>query len=127
MAAQSSITLNTKVYVPRGTSAGISTWALAGDATFGGATSLVTESVRGPNTNGITRVLFGVKVPKAATTDTACGCAGTTISQSDSRFEITVPQNFTAAERLDLCERLQALVAHAVFQSAVENLEPAWS
>ncbi len=127
MAAQSSLTLNTKVYVPRGTSQGISSWALVGDATFGGATSSVTESVRGPTSSGLTRVQFNMRLPKAATADTACGCTGSVLGEGNASFQITVPATFTSSERADFCDRLQALVAHAVFQSAVGDLEGAWS
>jgi hypothetical protein len=127
MAAQSSLTLNTKVYVPRGTQQGVSTWALVGDSTYGGATSTVTESVRGPNSSGLTRVQFNVKVPKAATADTACGCTGAILGEGNASIQIVVPSNFTSAERADFCDRIQALVAHAIFDSAVASLEPAWS
>lgn len=126
MAAQGSVTLNTKVYVPRGNLSGISTWALVGDVTFGGATSTLTQSVRGPTKEGINRVQAKIVVPKAATTDSACSCAGSTVATAIFNAEVVIPQNFTAAERLDLKLRLQNWIASAVFGTAVENLEPAW-
>ena len=66
MPAQSSLTLNTKVYTPRGkTNGDIATWALVGDASFGGATSTVTERVAGPSKDGVYRETFKLTLPKA--------------------------------------------------------------
>jgi len=126
MAAQGNVTLNTKVYTPRGKRGDVAKWTLAGDATFGGASSDLTESVRGPTKLGVSRVLFKLDVPKAATVDSACGCAGTIIAQAIAAVDITVPTGFTAAERLDFCLRIQGAVANAIFTAAVSNLESAW-
>jgi hypothetical protein len=127
MPAQSSITLNTKVYTPRGTSNGISTWVLAGDTSFGGGLSSVTESVRGPLDSGVSRVRWVVAIPKLATSDSACSCTGADLGQGKADITITVPSSFTAAERQDFVDRLQALVALSVFDTSVANLEGSWS
>ena len=127
MATQASITLNTKVYTPRGTQGGISTWALVGDATFGGATSQVTESVRGPLANGNFRTRWVVSVPKAAAADTACACTGQVTSTGKADIVIDIPTNYTSAERQDLADRIQALVALAIFDSSVSGPEGTWS
>lgn len=126
MSAQGNLTLNTKVYNPRGKTGDVASWALVGDATYGGAPSSVTESVRGPSKDGVSRVRFKLDVPKAATADSACGCAGSVIATGSADVNIIVPTNFTAAERLDFCLRIQALVANAVFTAAVSNLEGSW-
>lgn len=126
MPAQGNLTLNTKVYVPRGRSGDEAAWALVGDATFGGATSLIKESVRGPSKDGINRVVFTLDVPKAATADSACGCIGAITAQAYSRIETRVPSTFTTAERQDLVDRLQALVASSVFDVSIGMLEPSW-
>jgi hypothetical protein len=126
MPAQAALTLNTFVYAPRGTQNGISSWQYSG-ATFGGGISILTESVRGPNSNGVTRARFLLTVPKLATTDTACGCIGSDIGKGKADVTIDLPTSFTLAERQDLCDRLQALVANAIFDSAVANLEGSWS
>lgn len=128
MAAQSSVTLNTKVYNPRGTQGGISTWQNVGDATFGGATTTLTESVRGPDSSGNTRVRFLLTIPKLATADSACGCIGQPIGKP-AKFEIIadVPSSLTAAERDDLRLRAQGLAAHAITTAAIKDLEPSWS
>jgi hypothetical protein len=127
MPAQANITLNTKVYTPRGTQQGISTWALAGDASFGGAQSTVTESVRGPLTNGNYRTRWVVSAPKMATTDTACACIGQVLGTGKADIVIDIPSNFTAAERQDFVDRLQALVALTVFDVSVATPEGSWS
>lgn len=127
MAAQGSITLNTKVYTPRGTSNGISTWALVGDSTFGGATSLLTQSVRGPSKDGIFRNRYTLSVPKAATADSTCACTGEQLGENFADIQIRVHQGMTLAERQDFVDRLQAFVASAVFDASVAQLEPAWS
>lgn len=127
MPSQASITLNTKVYTPRGTQNGISTWALAGDATFGGAQSSVTESVRGPLSNGNYRTRWVVDVPKNATADSACACTGQLLGKGKADIVIDIPSSFTAAERQDFVDRLQALVALSVFDVSVATPEGSWS
>ncbi len=127
MPAQSSITLNTKVYTPRGTQQGISTWALAGDASFGGAVSQVTESVRGPLSDGRYRTRWVVSIPKAATVDSACSCTGSILGSGKADIVIDIPTSFTAAERQDFVDRIQALVALSVFDVSVATPEGSWS
>lgn len=127
MPAQASITLNSKVYTPRGTSNGISSWALAGDTTFGGATSTVTESVRGPLTNGNNRTRWVIEAPKAASEDTACACTGSLVGKAKADIVIDVPTSFTSAERQDFVDRLQALIALSVFDVSVSTPEGSWS
>lgn len=127
MPVQSNLTLNTKVYAPRGKSSGdIAGWALVGDSTFGGATSLVTEKVAGPSKDGITRATFKVSIPKAAAADTSCACVGETIATGIANVELVIPSAYTAAERADFTLRVQGLVANAVFTAAGSNLEGSW-
>lgn len=126
MPVAASLTLNTKVYTPRGTQQGVTSWALAGDTTFGGAMSTVSESVRGPTGNGANRTRWVVAVPKAATDDTSCGCKGTILGTGKADIVIDVPLNFTAAERLDFVKRVQALVALSVFDVSVSVPEGSW-
>ena len=126
MPVQASITLNTKVYTPRGTSDGISTWALVGDTTFGGAASSVTESVRGPLTDGKYRTRWVVTLPKAASADSPCACTGQSLGQGKADIVIDIPSSFTAAERQDFVDRIQALVALSVFDVSVSTPEGSW-
>lgn len=127
MPVQGSITLNTKVYTPRGTSNGITTWALAGDASFGGAQSQVTESVRGPLSDGTYRTQWIVVIPKAAAEDSPCGCTGEILGTGKAKLEITWPVGYTAAERQDFVDRLQDLFALSVFDKSVSVPEGSWS
>lgn len=126
MPVQSNLTLNTKVYVPRGTSNGISTWALFGDMSFGGAQSDVTESVRGPLNNGTSRVRFTLTLPKTATADSPCACTGQQLGYGKADIVVDVPTSFTAAERQDFVDRIQSLVASGVFETSIANLEGSW-
>lgn len=126
MSAQGNLTLNTKVYAPRGKTGDVAKWTLAGDTTFGGASSNVTESVRGPSKDGVSRVHFKLDVPKAADASSACACIGQQIGLGIADVNVTVPASFTAAERLDFVLRIQGLIANAVFTAAVQNLEGSW-
>ncbi len=126
MAAQGNLSLNTKVYTPRGKQGDVASWALFGDSTFGGATSFLTESVRGPSKDGVNRVQFKLDVPKAADASSACACVGQEIARGVGSFNILVPSAFTAAERDDFTKRMQAAVANAIFSAATTNLEGAW-
>ena len=126
MPSQSTLTLNTKAYAPRGKSGDIATWALAGDTTFGGATSTVTESVRGPSKDGVTRIRFKLDVPKAASDNSSCACIGQNIGTGIATVELVIPSGFTATERADFTDRIQGLVANAVFTAAGDNLEGSW-
>jgi hypothetical protein len=127
MPAQASITLNAKVYTPRGTQGGISTWALAGDSTFGGAQSEVTESVRGPLSSGNYKTRWVVTIPKNATADSACSCVGQLLGKGKADIVIDIPSSYTAAERQDFVDRVQALVALSVFDVSVATPEGSWS
>lgn len=126
MAVQSALTLNTKVYNPRGVGDGIAKWALVGDASFGGASSTVTTSIRGPSKDGIYRVRLTLSVPKAATADSACACVGQTLGTLNGSVELIIPAAFSAAERQDYADRMQGLIANALFDALVANLEPSW-
>jgi hypothetical protein len=126
MAAQGNLTLNTKVYTPRGKTGDVANWQLYGDTTFGGASSAVSESVRGPTKDGVSRVHWKVSVPKAAAADSACACTGEVTSLGIADIQITVPNNFTTAERQDLVDRIQSLVATSTFDDSVAKLESSW-
>lgn len=127
MAAQSAVVLNTKSYAPRGKDSGnIATWALVGDTTFGGATSILSERVTGPDKDSRYKVSFKLVVPKAASEASACACPGQELDRAFVDVVVTVPAGFSAAERDDLRLRSQGLVAHAIFTAAVANLEGAW-
>lgn len=127
MAAQANLVLNTKTYTPRGNIGGIAKWSLAGDASFGGAVSSVTESVRDPGKNSpVSRIKFKLDVPKAADGSSPCNCSGEALGTAVVNIDVVVPSVFTAAERDDLSLRIQGLVASAVFTAAVTDLTGSW-
>lgn len=126
MPVQSTVTLDGVAYAPRGTQNGVSTWANSNDTTFGGGITTVTESVRGPLADGNFRVRFVLTIPKLAEADSPCGCAGTTQGVGKADIVVDIPAAYTAAHRADLCDRIQALVADAVFTAAIDNREGSW-
>jgi hypothetical protein len=126
MPVQGNLTLNTKVYNPRGKSGDVASWVLAGDATFGGATSTVTESVRGPSKDGFTRSRFKLDIPKNADEASACACPGGVLGQGGVEIIVITHSSMTAAERTDLTLRAQGLVANAIFTAAAANNEGSW-
>ena len=126
MPVQANITLNSKVYTPRGTSGGISTWSLAGDTSFGGAQSDLTESVRGPDSEGLYHTQWILFVPKVATVDSTCACVGSSLGKGKASIKVDMPSNFTAAEKADFAARIQAAVATAVFGTSVSVPEGSW-
>jgi hypothetical protein len=126
MPVQGSITLNSKVYTPRGTESGTAKWALVGDTSFGGANSVLTEKVSGPSKDGIWRIRSTFNVPKAAEDDSTCACIGQILGEAAADIQIRVPNTFTLAERQDFVDRLQAWVATSVFDSSVSALEGSW-
>lgn len=126
MAVQGVITLNSKAYNPRGKTGDVASWQFTGDASFGGARSTVTTTIRGPSRDGMYRGRIKIDVPKNAETDSACGCAGTQVSLGLVDAQFAIPANFTAAERTDFKTRAQALFAHAVTTALLESLEGSW-
>lgn len=126
MPSAANLTLNSKVYTPRGTDQGTTKWTLSGDASFGGGISTVAESVRGPSKDGIWRIRWTVSVPKLATVDSSCACVGQEIAQGYADIQVRVPTSFSAVERQDFVDRLQALVALSVFDVSVSGPEGSW-
>lgn len=126
MPAQAAITLNTKVYQPRGTQNGVSKWVLLNDASFGGAPSTLTESVKGPDKNGVYRTRWVLLVPKWAAEDSSCSCIGSELGYA--RYDETIESTtaLTAAERTDMGARLTSLWATAPHQVSITGPEGSW-
>lgn len=126
MPAQAAITLNGKVYTPRGTANGVSKWMLVGDATFGGAPSTLTESVKGPDKNGVYRTRWVLLVPKWAAADSACACTGSELGYTryDEVCESTTA--ITSAERTDVLARLTSLWAATPHNVSISGPEGSW-
>lgn len=126
MPAQSSLTLNTKVYAPRGTQGGLSSWAHSG-ASLGGGNSALTESVRPYNSEGNAIVRWLLTAEKLAAADSACACTGAPLgdpARVDTRASF--PRSFTETERLDLYDRYVAEVNTPAFKASFVQLEGSW-
>lgn len=126
MPAMGSLTLNTKVYTPRGTENGVASWALVGDTSFGGGLATVTESVRGPLSDGSYRTRWTMTFDKLATADSPCACVGSTLGKTKVDVVVTSSQALTAAERQDVADRFQALTALSVFEVSIATPEGSW-
>jgi hypothetical protein len=125
MAQQANVTLNTIVYAPAGTSNGVSKWTNRSGG-FGGSFTNITEKFVTPTKGDVNRVEFALDVPIVQAADSECACAGTVLRTSTVHISVWVPSSSTAAERLDLFNRIRDLAASAPFVAAIENLDPSY-
>lgn len=125
MAAQSSVTLATRVYVPQGVPQGIATWLLRNDPDTGGR-SLLTASVRGPSKDGIDRIVWKLRQERVQADDSACGCAGELIDFATLNVEAIVPDAWPDALRTELYNRLFSLASVGAFVDSVKTNTPVW-
>lgn len=125
MAVQSNITLNTHVYSPRGVTSGVASWVNASNSS-GAAVDVLTESVKGPNATGNTRVMFKLVIPKLAASDSVCACAGSLVGSAIATIDILVPGTFAPADRENLQLEVTALTASQSFIDAVKDLIGSW-
>lgn len=125
--AQGNITLNSKVYVPSGFSGSIAGWRYSGTGVPTGFSNL-TESIdvpstaRGATTTGQYRVKWKLKVPTIATDDSACACDGSVLRNTIADLVFTLHASGTTAERQDLLDQLDDLIADAQFRASILNL-----
>lgn len=124
MAAQATLTLDTKVYNPRGVNAGIAKWVFTPDTEFGSSNAVATLSLSDGKT--VNRIKAKLELPNLATDDTACGCAGTTTYSGLIAIDVVLPYQMTSAQRLAAYNRLVSLVSSTDFSKAVKDLEPVW-
>lgn len=124
MGQQASVTLNTVVYTAAGVKAGVANWISRAGGILAGF-SLLKQQFREPVSGTQTKIDFNLSVPVLATTDSACGCAGTLMRTNSVTISVWVAGTSTLAERTDLYLRLKDLVATSMFSDAVENLDPA--
>lgn len=125
MAQQANVTLNSVVYAPAGTSNGTSSWVNRSGGS-GASFSTMTEKVTTPSGGEVVRELFTLSIPIVATEDTACVCAGGLLRSSSVQISVWIPQNSTAAERLDLYTRIKDLVLSDPFINGVKFLDPSY-
>lgn len=120
------VTLNTKVYSPRGTSNGVTKWVKPGDTGFGGGQSELTSSLKGPNDSGNNRVRIILTSPLIASEDSVCACAGTALGIAQMNCNIDLPSALTPAQRQDFRMRIKDYFATAEFTALLDNLEGSW-
>lgn len=126
MPTQVALTLNTVAYAPRGTQNGVSTWAKTADTGFNGATSTVTQSLRGPLDDGRYRAKVLVVSPVLAAADSPCACIGSELGRGKADITIDVPSSYTAAMRQDFRKRIKDYFNSAEFTALLDSLESVW-
>lgn len=126
MPVQTALTLNAVVYGPRGTQNGVTSWVKSGDTPMGGSTSNVSQSLRGPLSDGEHRVRVVLRSPITATVDSPCACAGTPLGLLEFDGVMKLPSMATPAQRQDFRKRIKDYFASAEFTALLDNLEGAW-
>jgi hypothetical protein len=115
-----SIVLNSKTYNPDGfDSNGVSNYSERSAGVPSGFSGLAFGQTR---TDMYVKGTVRLTIPIVATTDSDCSCAGAPLRVSRLRLELEEPVTGTLAERQDLLDRIQDLVATAQFESFVLNL-----
>lgn len=118
------ITLNSKVYGPDNISSGIASYV---DRTSGIPSSFgrLTASVKSPTGNASTyRVRWDLKIPVVATESSTCACVGDLLRQSVASLEFVLARTSTTAERQELLDQLDDLVANADFRATILGPSP---
>lgn len=127
MGQQAAVTLNTVVYSPNGSQNGIVNWTNRSGG-YGASFSVLTQGfVVNSGARKLTKVTYRVAVPVVATDDSACTCAGALLRTSSAQIDFWIDPGATAAERLDLFNRVKDLAASTLLQSAVSDLDPAYA
>ncbi len=125
-----SITLNSVVYNWSGfDTSGTSRWTAtaAGIASaFSNLTAKVTM-IAGPSVKGVvqpktSKVKWRIQIPVIATEDSSCACVGSVLRTSYADIAVDFDATATAAERIDMLDRIQALVLTTPFIDSVEDL-----
>lgn len=125
MGQQANITLNTVVYAPAGSSAGIAKWVNRSAGVKNGF-SILTESVKDPVTGTQVKIDFDLQVPVVATESDTCSCAGSQLRTASAHISVWEAVTCTQAERDDIYLRIVDLVASDAFKAAIKNQEPAY-
>jgi hypothetical protein len=118
------VTLNTKVYGPENINSGIASYVYRGTGIPTGFARL-TASVKAPTGNAATyRVRWDLKLPVVASESSSCSCVGDLLRQSVASLDFVLARTSTTAERQELLDQLDDLVANADFRASILNLEP---
>lgn len=127
MPSFNNITLNAKVYGPENISSGIASYVNRGTGIPSGFARL-TSSVKNPVGNAATyRVRWDLKIPVVAGESSSCACIGDLLRQTIMSIDMVAARTSTTAERQELLDQLDDLVANADFRNSFLNLEPVHS
>lgn len=127
MASFTNLTLNTKVYTPAYFRGDTAAWAFRGDgvaAGFSNLTQRVYQAAKVAGKLGAWHSTHKLTLPIVAVADTDCACAGSVLRESGFDVHGWFAPGSTEAERLDLYNRLVALVATDQFKETFTKLAP---
>lgn len=127
MSQQAAITLNTVVYSPAGAPKGVPLWQYRGGGVLDSFSNLTINFLTAQGKKLLTMVTSRVTVPVVATADSTCACTGSLQRVSSGQVSYWLDPGATAAERLDLFNRVKDLAASAVMQAAVSDLDPPYA
>lgn len=126
MTTQVAITLNGHVYNPAGVTSNVARWF---DRTGGIANGFSKLDSSVNRTNGSARnyrINWNLAIPVLATESGECVCAGDTLRSSFLALTATLSPTSTTAERQEVLDQLDDLVADTAFRNSILNLEPVW-
>lgn len=126
MAAQATVTLNTKPYNPgQPLGAGIPAWYDRSSDVLTGF-GVLSQNIRQNGNGEALRIEFKLRMPTVATEDSTCACDGTVLHETYATVVFQIANKSSLAERTDFYLRMKDLLANAVVQNAVENGEGSW-
>lgn len=127
MSQQASVTLNTIVYDPAGTTNGVAKWVNRVGGILNSFSMLTQRFLTGAGARSLTKVTFRVEIPIVSTVDSSCNCAGTVLRTNSVQFDYWIAADATATERLDLFNRAKDLAASSLVGDNIKDLNPAYS
>lgn len=127
MSQQAEVTLNTVVYSPAGSDKGILYWWNRSGGVAGSFSSLTQGFVSNSGARKLTKATFRLSIPVVADENSSCACAGEVVRTSSAQMDFWIDPNATAAERLDLYNRVKDLAASTLVSDAVSDLNPAYA
>lgn len=115
----STIVLNSLNYVGNGILNGVSQWWERSGGVVGAFSALTARINYNPTK---TVVAWKLVVPVTKEDDSACGCEGEVVRTTIIDISVRSDRTATAAERLDVMERISDLVASTQFVGSITNL-----
>lgn len=126
MPAMAAITLNGVVYNPAGVAGDIARWVDRSSGVATGWNTLDEGVIRTNSKERNYRVTWNMKSPVVATESSECVCAGDILRQGVLSVVGTFNPTSTTAERQEILDRLDDLVASSAFRNSILNLEGSW-